>query len=201
MGRANTIDLPEPRKTSRVSVEAALGARRSVREFTGEALSLEELSQLLWATQGQTSPDGGRAAPSAGALYPLEVYAVVGRVAGLEAGIYHYQPAGHRISLMAAGDLRKVLVRAALDQDWMATAPVSIAFVAVERRTARKYGARAALYVHFEAGCASENAALQAAALGLGTCVVGAFTDTAVAELLGLGRGEQPLALMPFGRR
>lgn len=201
MGKTDTIHLPEPRGTSRVSVEGALGERRSVREFTGEALSLEELSQLLWAAQGLTAPDGGRAAPSAGALYPLEIYAVVGRVAGLEAGVYHYRPAGHRVSLVARGDRRKALARAARDQDWMADAPVCIALAAVEWRTSSKYGTRAARYVHFEAGCASENAALQAAALGLGTCVVGSFDDPAVAELIGLGRGEQPLALMPFGRR
>jgi SagB-type dehydrogenase family enzyme len=200
MGRANAIQLPEPRGTSRVSVESALGERRSVREFTGEAMSLEELSQLLWAAQGVTAPDGGRAAPSAGALYPLEVYAVVGRVTGLEAGVYRYQPDGHRVALVAEGDRRKTLARASLDQDWMAGAPACIALAAVERRTASKYGARAPLYVHFEAGCASENAALQGEALGLGTCVVGAFDDDAVSERLGLRRGERPLALMPFGR-
>jgi SagB-type dehydrogenase family enzyme len=200
MGRTSAIDLPEPRGASRVSVEGALGARRSVREFKDEALSLEELSLLLWAAQGVTASDGGRAAPSAGATYPLEVYAVVGRVTGLEAGVYRYLPAGHRVSLMAEGDRRKALARAALDQDWMAAAPVCIVIAAVERRTARRYRERAALYVHFEAGCASENAALQAAALGLGTCVVGAFDEAAVAALIGLGRGEQPLALMPFGR-
>ncbi len=201
MGKTDTIPLPEPRRTSRVSVESALGQRRSVREFKDEALSLEDLSQLLWAAQGVTAPDGGRAAPSAGATYPLETSAVVGRVTGLEAGVYRYRPAGHRISLVAEGDRRKALARAALDQDWMASAPVWIALAAVERRTARRYRERAALYVHFEAGCASENAALQAAALGLGTCVVGAFVDDAVVRALGLGRGEQPLALMPFGRR
>jgi SagB-type dehydrogenase family enzyme len=200
MGKTHTIPLPEPRRTSRVSVESALGERRSVREFKDEALSLEDLSQLLWAAQGVTAPDGGRAAPSAGATYPLEVDAVVGRVTGLEAGVYRYRPGGHRVALVVEGDRRKALARAALDQDWMASAPVCIALAAVERRTARRYRERAALYVHFEAGCASENAALQAAALGLGTCVVGAFDDDVVARLLGLGRGEQPLALMPFGR-
>jgi SagB-type dehydrogenase family enzyme len=102
---------------------------------------------------------------------------------------------------VAEGDRRKPLARASLDQDWMAKAPVCLALSAVEGRTARRYRERAPLYVHFEAGCASENAALQAAALGLGTCVVGAFVDDAVVRVLGLGRGEQPLALMPFGRR
>jgi SagB-type dehydrogenase family enzyme len=201
MGKTDTIHLPEPRRTSRVSVEGALGQRRSARDFKDEALSLEELSQLLWAAQGVTAPDGGRAAPSAGATYPLEVYAVVGRVTGLEAGVYRYQPAGHHFSLTTTGDHRKALARAASNQDWMARAPVCLAVAAVERRTTAEYGSRGALYVQFETGCASENAALQAAALGLGTCVIGAFDEDAVARVLGLRRGEQPLALMPFGRR
>jgi SagB-type dehydrogenase family enzyme len=125
---------------------------------------------------------------------------MVGRVSGLEAGVYRYLPKAHRVTLVARGDRRKALAHAAVDQDWIVRAPVCIALAAVERRTARRYQDRAALYVSFEAGCASENAALQAAALGLGTCVVGAFEDDAVAKLLGLGRGERPLALMPVGR-
>ena len=201
MGETRTIHLPEPSRTTGVSVESALRERRSVREFKDQVLSLEELSQLLWAAQGVTAPDGGRTAPSAGATYPLEVYAVVGRVTGLEAGVYRYVPERHRVALVAEGDRRRALARASLDQDWMARAPVCLALAAVEGRTARRYRKRAALYVHFEAGCASENAALQGGALGLGTCVVGAFADDIVAKLLGLGRGEQPLALMPFGRR
>lgn len=200
MERADAIPLPGPHRTGRASVEAVLGERRSVREFEGGPLDQDELSQLLWAAQGVTAPDGGRAAPSAGALYPLEIYAVVGRVSGLEAGVYRYEPDGHRIALVAEGDRRRALARAARDQDFLADAPVTIAIAAVDRRTAGRYGARAALYVPFEAGCASENAALQGVALGLGTCVVGAFEDDSVAELLGLRRGERPLALMPFGR-
>lgn len=201
MGKADAIHLPEPRRTSRVSIEGALGERRSVREFKDDSLSLEELSQLLWAAQGVTAPDGGRAAPSAGATYPLEVYAVVGRVTGLDAGVYRYRPAGHHVSLTTTGDHRKALARAASGQDWMTRAPVCLALAAVERRTSAEYGSRAALYVQFETGCASENAALQGVALGLGTCVIGAFDEDAVARLLGLRRGEKPLALMPFGRR
>jgi len=201
MNRADTIPLPEPSRTSGVSVEAALRERRSLREFKDEGLRLEELSQLLWATQGVTARDGGRTAPSAGATYPLEVYAVVGLVSGLEAAVYHFRPAGHLLELVVKGDQRAALARASLDQDWMARAPFWIALAAVERRTRRRYGRRAGLYVPFEAGCAAENAALQGEALGLGTCIVGAFTDDVVARFLGLGAGEQPLALLPFGRK
>ncbi len=201
MGGTHTIHLPEPRRASRVGVEEALGTRRSVREFKDEPLSLPELSLLLWAAQGVTGPDGGRTAPSAGATYPMEILAAVGRVTGLESGVYRYAFAGHRVSLAVDEDRRKALARASVDQDWMARAPVCLVLAAVEQRTSARYGARAALYVPFEAGCVSENVALQAVALGLGTCVVGAFDDDAVARLLGLRRGEQPLALMPVGRR
>jgi SagB-type dehydrogenase family enzyme len=119
---------------------------------------------------------------------------------GLEAGVYRYRPAGHRLEGVVEGDQRLALARASLNQGWMAVAPAWIALTAVEHRTAREYGERSPFYVHFEAGCASENAALQGEALGLGTCVVGAFEDDDVARLLDLGRGERPLALMPFGR-
>jgi SagB-type dehydrogenase family enzyme len=180
-----------------VSVEEVLDRRRSVRRFKDEALSLEELSQLLWATQGVTARDGGRTAPSAGATYPLEVRAIVGRVSGLEAGVYRYVPRGHRIDLVSEGDRRGALARAALDQGWMTHAPAWLALAAVEGRTARRYGRQASVYVPFEAGCASENAALQGEALGLGTCVVGAFTDDAVARLLGLGSGVSSTSRAP----
>ena len=200
MKELDTISLPEPRHGSGVSVEGTLGERRSVREFADEPLGLDVLSQLLWAAQGRTSPEGGRAAPSAGALYPLEIDTVVGRVRDLEPGVYRYRAGGHDLRLVARGDCRTPLARAALEQHWMAAAPVAMAIVAVERRTARKYGERAPLYVALEAGCAAQNAALQAVALGLGTCVIGAFAEDTVAELLRLRPGERPLALMSFGR-
>ena len=202
--KAEGIDLPPPATTGTDSVEACIASRRTVRSFSSTPLDRGQVSQLLWACQGVTGGEPWkRAAPSGGGLHPLDVYLVVGAggVEGVEAGVYHYLPAKHQIALVSEGDRREALARAALDQEWMTPAPVWIALAAVERRTARRYGQQAGLYVPFEAGCASENAALQGEALGLGTCVVGAFTDDVVARLLGLGRGEQPLALMPFGRR
>lgn len=159
MGKTGTLLLPRPRRSSRVSIEGVLGERRSVREFEDGPLSLGELSQLLWAAQGVTAPDGGRAAPSAGATYPMEISAVAGDVTGLEAGVYRYEPTRHRILLVAGGDQRKALARASLDQDWMARAPLCLALAAVESRTAHRYRERSARYVQFEAGCVSENVA------------------------------------------
>lgn len=198
---ADIVRLPPPRLTGGMAVESALQGRRSVREYARAALSLQELGQLLWAAQGTTSPDGHRTAPSAGALYPLELNVVAGNVTDLAAGVYRYLPAEHRLAPVAAGDRRRALAAAALDQDWMRSAPAALVIAAVHERTARKYGARAERYVHLEAGCAAENVALQAVALGLGTVVVGAFDDAEVAKVTALRAEERPIAILPLGRR
>lgn len=173
--------------------------RRSVRSFSPAALSLTQLGQLLWAAQGITHSEGLRTAPSAGALYPLELYAVVGAIDGLKPGIYHYQAGEHRLSKVADGDRREELARAAHGQSWIAGAPVVIAFSAIYERTTRKYGERGVRYVHMEVGYAGENLHLQASALGLGTTVVGAYDDDEVAAVLGVPADTRPLALMPVG--
>lgn len=191
-------ELAEPRYAGELSVEEALKRRRSVRSFRDEPLTLAEVSQLLWAAQGITTDWGGRTAPSAGALYPLEVYAVVGEVVGLEPGVYHYRPDGHRLVKRQEGDLRAELAGAALGQAWVREAPVVLVIAAHYRRTTGKYGERGIRYVHIEVGHAGQNIYLQAEALGLGTVIVGAFSDRRVKELLGL-EGE-PLVLMPLGR-
>ena len=198
MGHATR--LPEPRSTGTVSVEQALGQRRSVRQFGAAPLSLADVSQLLWAAQGQNRRDGGRTAPSAGALYPLEIYLLAGRVEGLAAGVYRYVPSSHELAQVAEGDRRAALCSAALEQDWFRDAPAVVVIAAADARTAGTYGQRATRYVDFEAGCASQNLALQAAATGLGTVVVGAFDDRLVAGLVGLRADERPVALMPVGR-
>ena len=200
MASANEeVRLPEPSFEGKVPVERALALRRSVREFASEPLSLSAASQLLWAAQGVTEPGGGRTAPSAGALYPLEVYLVAGAVTDLPPGGYHYEPRRHRLVLSAKGDRRAGVAEAALDQDWVAEAPAILVLAAVQQRTARKYGARAARYVHIEVGHAAQNVYLQALALGLGTTVVGAYRDDPLADLLELPRQAKPLALLPVG--
>lgn len=192
------VKLPEPRPSGEMSVEEALAARRSVRSYQDEALSLTELAQLLWAAQGITAHWGGRTAPSAGATYPLEVYAVVGEVTGLEAGVFHYRPDGHLFVRRTAGDLRGELASAALGQEWVREAPVSLVIAARYERTTGRYGERGVRYVHIEVGHAGQNIYLQAEALGLGTVIVGAFDDQDVKTLLGIE--EEPLAIMPVGR-
>ena len=194
------ISLPAPRQDSGFSLERALHERRSVREFGKTALTQEEVSQLLWAAQGITSRDGLRTAPSAGALYPLELYLVAGNVQNLDPGIYKYASPGHKLKKIMPGDQRRVLAAAALNQDCVANAAAVLVFTAVERRTTRKYGSRGVRYMHIEVGHAAQNVFLQATALGLGAVVVGAFDDDRLRETLKLPEGEAPLYLMPLGR-
>lgn len=198
---ADVVALPSPRLDSGFAVERALAERRSVREFGSRALALGELAQLLWAAQGVTHRDGRRTAPSAGALYPLELYVIAGSVRDLAPGVYQYLPARHALKQLAAGDVRGQLCAAALAQECVAAGAVVVVFTAVERRTTRKYGERGVRYVHIEVGHAAQNLALTAAALGLGSVTVGAFDDAAVARLLNLPKGEAPLYLMPVGPR
>ncbi len=196
-----TLALPEPDRSGLQALEPLLQQRRSVRDYDDTPLSPDDMSQLLWAAQGITHPGGLRTAPSAGALYPLELYVVAGRIDGLSAGVYHYLPDGHRLQAMHGGDLRDRLARAALGQSWLADAPAMVVFAAVYERTARKYGERAARYVHIEAGHAAQNLFLQAGALKLDTVVVGAFDDEALAALLQVPPDVRPLLLMPVGNR
>lgn len=195
-----SMKLPEPRYDSEVSLEKTLVERRSVRDYTDLPLTLEEISQLFWASQGLTDEKGFRTAPSAGALYPIEVYAVVGRVTGLTAGVYRYEPEGHQLSKVISGDLRDALARAALGQDSVRDGAVSFVFTAIYERTTGKYGGRGERYVHIEVGHAAENLLLEVVALGLGAVPVGAFYDDEVAKILKLGANEVPLYIIPVGR-
>lgn len=199
--RALHVSLPDPRTSGDVSVEAALKRRRSVRDYAPGALRLEEVSQLLWAAQGITGRGGLRAAPSAGALYPLEVYLVAGEVEGLPQGIYRYLPRGHQLQKVAERDRRPELASAALGQPCVRDAAVSIVIAGVYRRMAIRYGERSRQYIDAEAGCVSENVSLQATALNLGSVILGAFYDARVQQVVGLRDDEEPLCILPVGRR
>jgi len=201
MKSAQRVKLPAPRYKSDTSIEEALLKRRSVREYSKSALSLPEVSQLLWATQGITDQDGSRTAPSAGALFPLEVYLVAGLVDSLSSGIYKYEPHGHELTLVIGGDKRKDLYRAALAQESVRDGAAAIVIAAVYERTTQKYGERGIRYVHMEAGHAAQNVYLQAASLNLGTVVIGAFQDELVKKVLQMPTKEIPLYIMPVGRK
>ncbi len=187
------IPLPKPAQRSEVSLEEALTRRRSIREFREEGLTSTETSQLLWAAQGITDPRGFRTAPSAGALYPLELYVAT------DEGVYHYLPQSHSLAMLSPEDMRLGLWEAGLIQDALREAAVIIIIAAVYARTEGKYGARAERYVRLEAGHAAQNILLQATALGLGAVPIGAFYDQKVQEVLALPSDHEPLYLIPVG--
>ncbi|MBW2408821.1 MAG: SagB/ThcOx family dehydrogenase [Deltaproteobacteria bacterium] len=197
----HTIQLPEPGFAGEVSVEHALQMRRSVRSYKNEPLSISDLSQILWSAQGITTPRGFRTAPSAGALYPLELYVVAGNIINLPSAIYRYRTAEHSLLKIVPGDRRSELSRAALQQSAIKKAPAILLFCAVYERTTEKYGQRGIRYVHMEVGHAAQNACLQAIALGLNTVVIGAFRDTEVKKIADLPAEEQPQYLVPIGRQ
>ena len=195
-----SVPLPPPVLDGDMTLEEALGLRRSVREFAGGHLELADVAQLLWAAQGVTDPRGYRAAPSAGALYPLELYVAVGDVQGLRPGVYRYEPELHALTMTQDGDRRRRLRAAALDQEYLEQAAAVLVISALYARTAGRYGARADRYVHMESGHAAQNVYLQAAARDLATVLIGAFQDRRVQEALGLPSDHEPLGLMPVGR-
>jgi SagB-type dehydrogenase family enzyme len=197
------LHLPPPSEPGRLSVEAAIAARRSVRHFAPGGISLPQLSQLVWAAQGANNAQSElRTAPSAGASYPLEVFVVSGAngVEGLSEGIYHYNSANHSLSRHYAGDVRHELARAASNQMCIAQAPLSLVIGALYERTARIYGERGERYVHMEVGHVGQNIYLQAVALGLATVAIGAFDDELVSRALRLDESLKPLYIMPVGR-
>jgi SagB-type dehydrogenase family enzyme len=188
------ISLPSPQKKGEMSLEETLQKRRSKRVFESGELTLKQISQLLWACQGITDPSfGGRTAPSAGALYPLEIYVVK------KEGVFHYLSEKHVLERIKKGDVRKELSDAALGQKPPAKAPVSFVITAVYSRTAAKYGERAERYVKLEAGHACQNLLLQAVALDLGGVPIGAFRDEQVQKVLSLPPQHEPLYIVPIG--
>jgi len=190
---ARTLPLPAPASSGNMTVEEALGRRRSVREFAPTPLTERQLSQLLWAAQGG-SGDGLRTAPSAGALFPLELYVATA------SGLSHYDVASHGLTARIERDLRPALRRAAHDQAPVAEAPAVFVITAVQERCERKYGARSVRYVGMEAGHAAQNLLLEAVALGLAAVPVGAFDDADLARTLELPVRERPLYLIPVGQ-
>jgi len=197
-----SIPLPKPSLDGKVSVEKAIKQRRTIRDFQERTLSLDHLSQLLWSAQGITdSTRGRRAAASGGALYPLDIYVLIGEsgVEKMEAGVYHYSPNEHSVSPMAKRDRRRDIASASLSQMWMAKAPVIFVITAEYKRITGKYGERGIRYALIEVGHVGQNLFLQAEALGLGAGIVGAFNDSEVSKVAGLPAEHEPLLIMPVG--
>ncbi len=188
------IELSEPARKGKMSLEETLAVRRSVRDFADKRLTEKELSQLLWSAQGRTRSWGGRTSPSAGALYPIELYVV------LPEGLFRYVSRGHKLERISDRNLFRSLSEAALGQECVRRAPAVIVMTAVYERTKGKYGRRGERYVKMEIGHAAENILLQAVSLGLGAVPIGAFYDDRVSRALNLPENHEPLYLIPVGR-
>ena len=209
------IQLPAPQPDSQTSVEKAITMRRSVRDYVESPLSISEISQILWAAQGFTQErkepprmwnpkyewqGGMRTAPSAGALYPMEIYLLSGNIEGLAKGVYKFIPKNHSLRKMMSGDKRTDLCNVALKQAAIEKAAAVIVMAGVYERTSYKYGERAERYVHIEVGSIAENVYLQGTTLGIGTVIIGAFQDAEVKSVLQLPEDEHPLVIMPLGK-
>ena len=201
---AKRYPLPAPETGNGPGLWEAVNRRRSIRAYTGDAMSVKELSQILWATQGITAEVGSyrlRAAPSAGALYPIETYLSVHRVEGLPAGLYHYAVNDHELELLKEGDFSREVRAGALDQQIAERAAVVFIWSAVFLRSAWKYLDRAYRYVFLDAGHIAQNLALAAAGLGLGSCQIGALYDDEMNRLLDLdGVNESVIYMSSVGR-
>lgn len=193
MAKENIIQLPEAQTKGKVSLEEAILTRRSVRSFAQRDLSLQQISQLLWSAQGITSERGLRAAPSAGALYPMEIYLLN------KDGLYHYLPQGHRLEQLGEVDLRKSLSDSALGQSSILQAAVDIVISVVYSRVTFKYGERGINDVYIEAGHIAQNIHLEAVAMGLGSVPVRAFEDAEVKKLLSLPKDQEAIYIIPVG--
>jgi len=190
---SSPVALPSPSVVGSASLEETLARRRSVRSFSPRPLGAAGVGQLLWAAQGMTDEDGRRTAPSAGATYPLELYALTAD------GVFRYQPADHALQLVRPIDARPELAAAADGQECVASAPLILAITSVAARTEARYQSRAEGYIRLEAGHAAQNVLLQAVALGLGAVPVGWFDKARVGETLEVPPGETPLYLIPVG--
>jgi SagB-type dehydrogenase family enzyme len=188
------VELPAPDLSATAPIWPSIARRRSERRYSAKPLSLQELSQLLWASQGVTARSQGylfRAAPSAGALYPIETYLVVNGVTGLRKGAYHYRVPDHKLDFIREGDLGEALSAAALDQRMCASAGVVFVWTAVIQRSRWKYSQRAYRYIYLDAGHIAAHVSLSAVALGLGTCQIGAFYDDEVNRVVQVDGKEE----------
>lgn len=202
--KAMGILLPMPSHKGTVTVEEALKARRTKRSFKARSLTLKEFSQVLWAAYGVTAKVSGyhlKTSPSAGGLYPIDIYAVVGKdgVGTLAPGVYRFRPENHSIKCIKEGDLRAAVAKHSVHQMWMAKAPVMLVITGEYARCTIKYGQRGVMYTHIEAGHVGQNVFLQAEAIGLKAGIVGAFNNKQIIKTIGIPSSHNPLLIMPVG--
>ncbi len=200
---AAPISLPKPMLTSRTSVEAAMQARRSRRDFSPDSLNIKQVGQMLWAAQGVTADWGGRTAPSAKSAYPLTVYLVASRVVDLAPGVYQYLPgereAKHQIQLIKQGNLHDTL-GTAIGQNAAKDPPALILITGNMDKMAKAFdNKRIDTNVYLEAGHAAENMYLEAESLGLGMVTLAGFDETKVRPVIGTPANETIIYAIPLG--
>lgn len=186
------INLPAPQFTN-ASIEDCIQKRRSIRKYEDKGLTLQEISNILWAAQGITEKNRGfRSVPSAGATYPLEVFVAK------KDGFFRYLPERHSLKMEKNKDLRKDIAQAALEQMFIANAGLVIIIAAIPERTTLHYGKRGMQYIHNEVGHCAQNIHLEAVALGLGSVPIGAFDEDKLRQTLDL-KEEEPMYIVPVG--
>ena len=198
-----SVGLPAPETAGGEGIWSAIEQRRSIRDFRDDPLTQQQLAQLLWATQGITARRRGsafRAAPSAGACYPIDTYVIANRVEALDPGLYHYDVAAAALDRRRRGDLGPAIASACIGQEMCEQAAVVFAWTALPARSKHRYHERAYRYIYMDAGHIGENLHLAATALGLGCCAIGAFFDLEVNAVLGLdGEDETAIYLSAVG--
>ena len=193
------VNLPAPGTCGGPPLNEVLRKRKSIRDFTGEPLTTEQLSYLLWASTGIQRSEHGyqfRTAPSAGALYPIETYLVINNVEGLESAVYHYSIRDHSLEELKTGDFSREIAAAALDQRMCAQAAAVFVWAALFQRTNWKYGQRGYRYIYLDAGHIAQNLALASTALGLASCEVGALYDDEVNGIIGVDGSQESVVCM-----
>jgi SagB-type dehydrogenase family enzyme len=197
---AEPIKLPAAKQSSDTSLEAALAKRRSMRSYAAKPLTLPEVAQLLWAAQGVTDGKGHRTAPSARALYALEMYVVPQNVTGLAPGVYKYKPAAHELDLVVGEDRRKALLDAASGQASVREAAAVFVITAAPERMGPKSGENGKKFSYMEAGFAAQNLLLEVVSLNMGAVVVGGMNPGAVKAVIDAPAPEEVMCLIPVGR-
>ena len=197
-GQGKIIDLPDPKKTKRNTVDVfdAINKRVSVRAYSKVPLSLDELSYVLWCAQGvkevTTRPATQRTVPSAGARHCFEPYILVNNVEGLEKGLYRFLAVDHKLQVVNTNaDIHEKVVKACLDQRFMLNAAIALILTVDRYRMMWRYTERGYRYMHLDAGHVMQNLYLCAEAIDAGACAIAAFYDDMLNEALGLDGVEQ----------
>ena len=192
------IDLPLPKDidVKTIDLVKAIENRRSVRNYSEQPLTLDELSFLLWCTQGVKEVLDEvatlRTVPSAGARHAFETYLLVKRVQGLRPGLYRFLAVEHKlVEFSLDPSLAEKITEACLDQRFVKTSAVAFIWVAVPYRMVWRYGERGYRYLHIDVGHVCQNLYLAAEAIGSGVCAIAAFDDEAINDILGIDGKQQ----------